>query len=156
MSSVTGMISPQRGFTLLIAVILSSVALSLGLALLDITYKQLVLSSTVKQSQYAFYAADSTLECALYLDQQLNAFNFTTPRDLSSDTCNGFSLTNYLTSTAVATRTTQFTVQCAGGELGDVVIFKNTNGKTDIFTTGYNDCTAGNQRRIERGLKLFY
>ena len=60
---------PSRGFTLLISVLLVTVILSLSLSLLDVAYKQVVLSSTAKQSQYAFYTADSALECTLYWDQ---------------------------------------------------------------------------------------
>ena len=67
----------QRGFTLLVAVILASVALSLGLILLDISYKQVVLASSARQSQSAFYNADSAMECALYWDQQFDSFAYT-------------------------------------------------------------------------------
>lgn len=150
------MMHPHRGFTLLIAVILASVAVSLGLALLDITYKQIILASTAKQSHTAFYAADSVLECVLYLDQKLAAFSHGTPRDISSDSCNGYTLAGYVTSTTVATRTTDFTVQCESGELGDARVYKNVSGKTDIYVTGYNTCSTSNQRRVERGLKLSY
>ncbi len=66
-----GIKTNNRGFTLLIAVIFMSVMLSLGLALGSLAYKQEILASSAIQSQYAFYAADSALECALYADQQL-------------------------------------------------------------------------------------
>lgn len=59
----------QRGFALLIAVIFMSVMLAFGLALGSLSYKQQVLASSSVQSQYAFYAADAGLECALYADQ---------------------------------------------------------------------------------------
>lgn len=65
----------KRGFALLIAVIFMSVMLSFGLALSSLGYKQLVLASTAVESQYAFYAADAALECALYADQQQNLFD---------------------------------------------------------------------------------
>src|SRR3990167_4948503 len=66
----------ERGFALLIATVLSSIALAVGLAVTDIVYRQVVLSSAAKQSQYAFYAADSALECALYFDQQQGTFAY--------------------------------------------------------------------------------
>ncbi len=65
----------QRGFTLLIAVIFMTVMLSFGLALGSLGYKQITLSSTAKQSQYAFYAADAGLECGLYADQRDHLFS---------------------------------------------------------------------------------
>lgn len=64
----------NRGFALLIAVIFMSVMLAFGLALSSLGYKQKVLASSVTDSQYAFYAADAGLECALYADQKLDTF----------------------------------------------------------------------------------
>ena len=151
-------VSP-RGFTLLIAVVLASVALSLGLALLDIALKQVILASTSKQSHIAFYAADTVLECALYLDQKLGSFNYTTPRNLSTsgDTCNGLGFTGYTVTVGTPTTTTKANVQCTSGVLGSFEVHKNgTTGKTNIYATGYNDCSVTSARRIERGLKASY
>ena len=88
---------PIRGVTLLISVILTSVVLSVALALLDITYKQVLLSGSAKQSQYAFYNADTAMECALYWDQQKNAFDYTTPLGAGSLLCNTLGATSYVT-----------------------------------------------------------
>lgn len=68
----------KRGFALLIAVIFMSVMLSFGLTLGSLGYKQQVLASSAIGSQYAFYAADAALECALYADQQQNLFEYST------------------------------------------------------------------------------
>ena len=57
--------SAKAGFALLVAVIFISVVLSLGVALSSLGYKQLILASGGTRSQYAFYAADAALECAL-------------------------------------------------------------------------------------------
>lgn len=145
----------HKGFTLLIAVILSSVALSIGLALLDVAYKQVLLASAAKQSQNAFYNADAVLECALYYDQQQDAFNYTTPN--AALVCNSLAVTNYLSSQSGTTRTTSFTVPCAaGGEQGRVTVYKSSSGGTQLFAQGYNTCDTTNARRIERGLKVVY
>lgn len=155
--SVTGMTRhiPHRGFTLLVAVVLSSVALAIGLSLLGISYKQVLLASAAKQSQNAFYAADSVLECVLYFDQQMDAFNYTTPN--AGITCNGVAITNYATAQAGGTRTTTFTVPCAGsGERGRATIYKTSAAATQIFAQGYNTCDTTNTRRTERGLKVVY
>lgn len=149
--------TPQRGFTLLIAVVLTSVALGIGLALLDIAYKQVVLASTAKQSQSAFYAADTLMECVLYYDQQLNTFAYSATS--GSVTCNGqtASVTFDQTNTSLGHKRT-FTLPCtgAGTERGKATIYKTSAAATQIFVTGYNTCTANNPRRIERGLKAFY
>jgi Tfp pilus assembly protein PilX len=57
-----------RGFTLLYAVLISSVLLAIGIAIFEITVRELRLSSIVRESEYAFYAADAGLECAMKSD----------------------------------------------------------------------------------------
>jgi Tfp pilus assembly protein PilX len=153
--------TPQRGFTLLIAVVLTSVLLSVGLALLDIALKQVTLSSTARQSQYAFYAADSAMECALYWDQQMNVFQYGFPGSQGNEAlevkCAGMDVTNYSASEDNGIRTTTFDVPCAGGGInGSVEVYKTQIGVTNIYANGYNTCTLTDPRRIERGLKVFY
>lgn len=58
----------NRGFTIFFAMLVGSLALSVGLAIYDLTVRELDLSSTATQSQYAIYAADTGAECALYWD----------------------------------------------------------------------------------------
>lgn len=149
-----------RGFTLLIAVVLTSVLLSVGLALLDIALKQVTLSSTARQSQYAFYAADSAMECALYWDQQMNVFRWDFPGSQGNSAlnvkCGGFDVTNYVVSQA-SVRITTYDVPCAGGGINaSVEVHKNQVGVTNIYANGYNTCNQNDPRRIERGLKVFY
>lgn len=57
-----------RGFTLFYAMLISSLLLAVGLAIFNITYKEFLLTTGVRESENAFYAADSALECALYWD----------------------------------------------------------------------------------------
>lgn len=58
----------ESGFAMLFAVLTSSVLLSIGLSIFNLTLKELALSSSGRESQAAFYAADSGVECALYWD----------------------------------------------------------------------------------------
>lgn len=59
--------TPQ-GFTIFFAMLVASLCLAVGVAIYDLTVRELDLSATVSQSQYAIYAADSGAECALYWD----------------------------------------------------------------------------------------
>lgn len=59
-----------RGFTLFIALIVSSLLLAIGFSLSTIILKQLIFANSGKESQLAFYAADSGAECALYWDRK--------------------------------------------------------------------------------------
>lgn len=147
---------PQRGFTLLIAVILSSVALSIGVALLDIAYKQVILASAARQSEAAFYNADTALECALYYDQQINAFSYASP--LSSISCGAQTLTVTANNTPEP-RVRTFVMSCPGvpgSSSASSTIYKWSTGSTTIYTSGFNTCDPDNLRRIERGLKVTY
>lgn len=60
----------QKGFVALYAVLITSLILSMVIGISSISYKELVLSSYAKYSHYAFFAADTGLECAQYFDQQ--------------------------------------------------------------------------------------
>lgn len=67
----------KKGYTLLFAVLVSALTLAIGLSVLNISKKEFILASTARDSSYAFYAADSGLECAWYyiFDNNSNAFN---------------------------------------------------------------------------------
>ncbi len=64
----------QKGFTLLLAALISSIVLALGTAIFQIAQKEIQLSSIGRDSQFAFYAADTAAECALYWDFRCNYF----------------------------------------------------------------------------------
>ncbi len=58
------------GFTLFVAMIVTTLILAIGLSIGNIILKELALSSSGRRSQIAFYAADSMAECALYWDKK--------------------------------------------------------------------------------------
>lgn len=58
----------QKGFTIFFAMLVASLSLAVGVAIFDLTVRELDLSATASQSQYAIYAADTGAECALYWD----------------------------------------------------------------------------------------
>lgn len=76
----------QRGFTLLLAALVSSIVLAVGAAIFGIAQKQVLLSAVGRDSQFAFYAADTAAECALYWDFRCNYF--ATSTSLITESCN--------------------------------------------------------------------
>jgi len=56
----------EQGFTLLYAMIISSLVLATTLSIVNVAIKQKNISGLSQESQVAFYAANSGLECALY------------------------------------------------------------------------------------------
>ncbi|MDP2665660.1 MAG: hypothetical protein Q8P23_03455 [bacterium] len=158
----------QRGFALLISIIFMSVMLSFGLALGSISYKQQVLASAAVESQYAFYAADAALECALYADQQLNLFAYTPDAPSSAPVipCDG-STTPFFSS-ILSHSATQWVVKNTlsldgGKRCADVTVYKPAPGSdiTYIFSQGYDvSCTTvsspNGARFVSRGLNAHY
>jgi hypothetical protein len=58
----------KKGFALLMAVIITSTLLLVSFALSNLAFKELLLSHAGQESQVAFYAADTGVECALFWD----------------------------------------------------------------------------------------
>ena len=86
----------QKGFTILFAVLVSSIVLALGLGIVAITMKEVQLSGAGRDSQLSFYAADSGAECGFYWDLRGDNFATSSPgnvslalNNLSSMTCAG-------------------------------------------------------------------
>lgn len=159
----------NRGFTLLIAVIFMSVMLTLGLSLSSLGYKQVLLSSTSAESQYAFYTADAALECALYADQQQNLFMIPSnqPQSPPAITCDGTApvLVSQNWSPSLWVITNRLSLD-SNKHCVDVTIYKYSspqeNGITTyLFSQGYNvPCsTIANPRGarfVSRGLSSNY
>ncbi|MFA6585792.1 MAG: hypothetical protein WCS86_01370 [Candidatus Paceibacterota bacterium] len=67
----------KDGFALLYAIMISSILLAIGLGVGNIAFKEIKFSTSAKDTNDAFFAADTGAECALYydkLDQSKNAF----------------------------------------------------------------------------------
>ena len=66
---MTRSIHNQSGFTVLFAVLVASILLAVGASIFNITVKNLLFSSSGRDSLKAFSAADAGLECAQYWDR---------------------------------------------------------------------------------------
>ncbi|MEK7627954.1 MAG: hypothetical protein AAB421_00855 [Patescibacteria group bacterium] len=147
----------QRGFTLLLATITASLLLILGAAIFSITKKEVMLSSIGRDSQFAFYAADTAAECALYWDVRHDAFSSTT--SFTTATCDAQSL-GALTFVAYGTPMT-FEYQ-PNGYCARVSVTKNNDPnqpETTVYSRGYNSTCLGietNPRALERAVQLTY
>lgn len=58
----------KKGFALLFSVLVSVLVLAIGASMITIALKQIILSGSGRESQFAFYAANTGVECALYWD----------------------------------------------------------------------------------------
>ena len=159
----------QRGFTLLIAVIFMSVMLSFGLTLSSLGYKQQVLASGSIESQYAFYVADTALECALYADQQQDLFAYSKydgkPKSL---TCDGTTVAVVQTTPSVGDIISTVRLSFdADTRCADVTVYKYANPQPPnnlsnfLYSVGYDvPCSLvanpGTARFVSRGVSAHY
>lgn len=151
----------RRGFTLLIAVLVGSILLSLGFAIYNIVSKELLFSSSGRESQAAFYAADSGVECVLFWD---TLGSFATSSSATSIVCNGITgqtapLTRGNTNDNPYTTRFEFSMSDTPGVLAapcaEVLVQKWTNpNRTVVYSYGYNTCVLTSQRRLERGIRV--
>ncbi len=148
--------SESRGFTLLLAVLVSSILLSIGFAIFNILSKEVILSSSGRESQFAFYAADAGIECALYADTALDAF--ATSSTITEITCGA--LPSTLTRTDDGTDfVTTFTFTSGTGNSAqcvDVVVTRRNPKRTVIESYGHNTCTLTDPLRLERAIRVTY
>jgi hypothetical protein len=56
----------KKGFTILFAIVIVSVVVSIGISLSLLALKEFAFSNTLRESQFAYYAAETGTQCALY------------------------------------------------------------------------------------------
>jgi hypothetical protein len=153
----------QKGFTLLLAALVASIVLSLGSSIFLIAKKQVTLSSLGRDSQFAFYAADTGAECALYWDIRHSAFGATAP---ASATCDGIAMNQVVTSGTRDAAPYEITFQMdlftnsSPGFCVQVHVRKNTTSPfTVIDADGYSTPCAGielSARALQRSVQFQY
>ncbi len=163
-----------RGFAIFFAMLAGSLSLAIGLAIYDLTVRELDLSGTATQSQYAIYAADTGAECALYWDLKCTLPNCTsgsaarsafatssqsvTPS--SGIICNGIDITAVPASVLTAATTTFNVTFLPKQYCASVTVAKNgIPTKTVVTSKGYNDVcppAAAGSTRLERVLQVSY
>lgn len=152
-------VKPLRGFTLLMAVLVSGILLSLGFAIYNIVSKELILTSSGRESQFAFYAADSGIECALYWDYQRSAFSTSSP---TQPECGGSPVGGYEVSfdAGSGTYTTTFNFSLGESETDPCVSVEVSRlenpTRTTLTAAGYNTCVTTSPRRLERSIQVRY
>lgn len=151
------------GFTLLFASLVASLLLAVGIAIFDITIKEVILASTARDSAYAIYTADTGLECAFYWDFKnagLNVSAFATSSQSypnASITCNNQTIAPTVLATLTAATTTFTLTMAPQPYCATVTVAKwGSPVRTTITSHGYNTCNASDPRRIERALQANY
>jgi len=167
----------KKGFVVLIAVLLAGIFVVIGASILLISIKELELASGGTQSQYAFYAADTGLDCAFYWDLRHHAFA-TSTHSVEPDTlyCNGVDVTSvsgweYKTNIDGFGPSTDFRGNTIfyirdlypndASRDDCVMVWVTKDNQSGVYHTyiqsrGYNTCDENNPRRVERALRATY
>ena len=160
-----------RGIALYIAVTVTAVLVLVSFAIISIALRTVSISSAGKDSQEAFYAADSGSECAIFWDVKnptnpgQSAFSTTTSQVIycNQDPTNNPINPTFPTNTvgggqSNATSTFHLTFlpkpYCA-----DVTVVKGYNGTvrtTKIESKGYNTCDTTSPLRVQRAIRVNY
>lgn len=151
--------SNVEGFTLFIAIIIMGTLLLVTTGVISLVVKQSLISASGRESQYAFYVADTGIECALYWDIQnpsgFSAFSTSSPSSIycnkdANNTGNEWVVGGSYTS--VINRINFLPEPyCA-----IVTVTKGIDGSTRIESLGYNTCDSSNPNRVERAIRAVY
>jgi len=136
----------KKGYTLLFSVLVSSLLLAVGISILNISKKEFLLATSARDSSSAFYAADSSIEYALY-----------------HDSLGDYDMAGQLT----YTETVHIPTGSGGDSCAIVIINKTITSGTLTITfdsRGYNigwdsvtsQCDENSPKRVERALLLTY
>lgn len=159
----------NKGFTLLIAIVVTSIMLLVSFVVTNIALKQIVLADAGVESQYAFYNADSGADCAIYWDlvnSGSSAFATSTTGNITCGSNSNITTGNQ----TIQTVPTQLSLIGGGGISNPTSIFqldytkgcaivsvtKFDNGNTTVSSKGYNTCDVDAIKRYERGITITY
>ena len=151
----------NRGFVILFSVLISALILLISSGIFNVVQKEVVLSSYARESQRAFYAADSVLECALYADiigigspNPVTPFSTTSLADANFD-CGGDTISSTYLATSGGTQDYDYpfvfryynSYNVDDNSCAYALIEKNTKTtdltviETRITAVGFNTCT---------------
>lgn len=173
------------GFSLFIAVIVIGALLIISFTVTNISVKETSFSTSNRESQYAIFAADTGIECAIYWDAKANpnqsAFATSAPFGTSINCAGNPPIITGSQNPILGTTT--ISRIGGGGDLNPTSVFgfslnngsnpvnscvivtvlKDYTGPgntvpllTRISSYGYNTCDINNPRRVERGIEVKY
>jgi hypothetical protein len=160
-------IKEKKGIALLFTVMLSAILLLVSLSIVDISSKEAIFNTSARNTNDAFFAADTGIECALLNDKDPLSTPFDPANSLTGVTCGGSTIT------FSASDPTHYYWEFQITDLGDsglacaIVSFKRNidpNLATDFTTLisrGYHNATVNgfcvpNVNSVTRELEVIY
>jgi len=161
MQKIFTKIKNQKGYAILFTVIIIGAISALTAGLTNTVYKQLILSSLVKNSQSAFYQADTAGGCALYADLMISPEMFQNEGKWS---CGGYTLMIHpkeegelgIGSYDLVPENEDSIDPCFRISVTKTLIGSTEDSETKIIAQGYNICNKSNPRVVEREIEINY
>lgn len=154
---ITKKIKKNKGFVLLYVVIISSIILAITLSIASISLREIKFSTSARDTNNAFFAADTGVECVLFNDKSTGN-SFIETGGLGTVQCLGNVIAlngNYPFWDFVISSLGSTEQGCA-----KITVDKSILPTTIVISKGYNIgdalCNSSNLNQVERQLELNY
>lgn len=138
----------NKGFSLLFTILFIAAALSVSLGISGLVLGRIGLSGIGRDSQLAFYAADSAAECVIYWDIYWDSGTKFSTSSPSTITCAGQSRS------VGGGPVSSFSLDFDNGSCATVDVDKTDSDLTMVTSIGRSPCDG--LKRVERGLEVRY
>jgi hypothetical protein len=148
----------QKGYAILFTVVLVSVISLIAVGLSNTIYKQMLISSTAKDSQIAFFQSDMAVECAMYAETN-NKLDDGEVFDCGIDKNDAPYLLSVTKTGDIFTLLPPQQVQNSSDPCFRITIEQTNNGNgidTEVLASGYNTCNQSGLRAVERTIQIIY
>lgn len=158
----------NKGYTLLFAIIVATLVLSIGSFILSVSRKQLLLSTSARDSVLAFYAADSGIQCAILRQDWLTDLSTNENDQINCSSSNALIINNgTYKSFAMFFENEQDpdNQSCARVVVSQSEDLATGNVTTTIESRGYNvgrsktadqNCDTPSPNKVERAIRVTY
>lgn len=147
-------IKKNRGFVVLFAVTLAAILFSIALGIANIALKEIKFGTSAKDTNDAFFAGDTGVECALFNDK--SPTHFPTAGPATAISCaSATPVFNAGVYSFIVTGLGSSALACA-----NVTVDKSNPAITHVVSKGYNigdaTCSSSNPNRVERQITVSY
>ena len=142
----------KNGYAILFTMVIMTIIMTFAVGMSNGAYKQTILSSTARDSQIAFYQADTAGECALYIIGK--------PVTLSAGTnfpCGGVdSFGNSIELTVVGNNGLYSLEKSSPDPSRPCFKIETDLINKILIVKGYNVCNPTDRRKVERAIEITY
>ena len=148
----------NKGYAILFTMVIVSAVSLIAAGLSSTSYKQLLLSSLVRDSQTAFYNADTASECALYsyfveISSMTDGGSFTCGKNGNNESI--FNIAVNSPNYSLMPEDENIKDPCSRIEITEgPSIINPTKTNVKMRSKGYNICDIDNPRSVEREIEV--